>query len=403
MMHTGFSQQEGSADDIKVILDDALQLLEDTYPAQLKGLLPRIYAGSNLSTESATSLINLFSKSVFAERHGEDIIGLVYEYFIGQFADSEGKRGGEYFTPASIVRTLVSMLRPESGTVFDPCCGSGGMFVQSDVFAHHRRQLAFYGQESKDFTYRLCRMNLFIHGLDGDVKLGNSYWDDKHPSLKADYILANPPFNDGAKSEDGWGADRISNSDPRLSVDGTRLPLSRRNANTMWILHFLYHLKNRGSAGFVMSVGELGTVDASRLAVRAALVDNDYVDCVVALSGKLFANTQTSCCLWLLSKDRDGKGSTRRRNGEILMIDARGLGSLIPGSRKQRFLSDAEVERIANCYHEFAATKAPEEEPGFCTVARASTISSRRNGGVQFVNRYVMPSEGRAAVLLPPT
>ena len=169
------------ADDIKVRLDNILELLETTYPDKLKGLLPRIYAGSNLERESVTALINLFSKDIFERDYGgEDLVGRVYEYFIGEFASSEGKRGGEYFTPSSIVRLLVAMLEPTEGKVFDPCCGSGGMFVQSDIFTHHSGNLAFYGQESKDFTYRLCRMNLFIHGIDGDIRLGNSYTDDKH-------------------------------------------------------------------------------------------------------------------------------------------------------------------------------------------------------------------------------
>jgi type I restriction enzyme M protein len=202
-----YLRSKAQADDIKIILDDALQLLEDTYPDKLRGLLPRIYAGSNMSREGVTGLINLFSKDIFRQDHGgEDVIGRVYEYFIGEFASSEGKRGGEYFTPASIVRTLVAMLEPEQGVVFDPCCGSGGMFVQSDIFTRHNGLLSFYGQESKDFTYRLCRMNLFIHGIDGNIQLGNSYTNDLHATLKADYILANPPFNDGSKSQTGRGA-----------------------------------------------------------------------------------------------------------------------------------------------------------------------------------------------------
>ena len=197
------------------------------YPDKLKGLLPRIYAGSNLDAVSVRGLINLFSKDIFEADHGgDDLIGRVYEYFIGEFASSEGKRGGEYFTPVSIVKTLVAMLEPEKGVVFDPCCGSGGMFVQSDLFTKHSHQLSFVGQESKDFTYRLCRMNLFIHGLDANIQLGNSYFDDKHATLKADYVLANPPFNDGSKGENGWGADRIADKDPRLTLGGQKMPLS---------------------------------------------------------------------------------------------------------------------------------------------------------------------------------
>src|SRR5213593_3040236 len=222
-------RKAAQADDIKVKLDDVLESLETKYPDKLKGLLPRIYAGSNLDAVSVRGLINLFSKDIFEADHGgDDLIGRVYEYFIGEFASSEGKRGGEYFTPRSIVRTLVAMLEPERGVVFDPCCGSGGMFVQSDVFRHHDGRLSFVGQESKDFTYRLCRMNMFIHGIDGNIQLGNSYVADKHADLQADYIIANPPFNDGAKSREGWGADKISSKDARLAVGNERMQLSPR-------------------------------------------------------------------------------------------------------------------------------------------------------------------------------
>jgi type I restriction enzyme M protein len=280
----------------------------------VKGLLPRIYAGSNMDAVSVRGLINLFSKHIFESDHGgDDLIGRVYEYFIGEFASSEGKRGGEYFTPVSIVKTLVAMLEPEKGVVFDPCCGSGGMFVQSDLFTKHSHQLSFVGQESKDFTYRLCRMNLFIHGLDANIQLGNSYFDDKHATLKADYVLANPPFNDGSKGENGWGADRIPDKDPRLTIGDRKMPLSPRNANTMWMLHFLSHLKDGGAAGFVMATGELSNTEAARTDVRKALVEQDYVDCIVQLTNQLFANTQIPCSLWFLSKNRRGGNGYRAR------------------------------------------------------------------------------------------
>ena len=319
-----YLRSKAQADDIKIILDDALQLLEDTYPEKLNGLLPRIYAGSNMSREGVTGLINLFSKDIFKQDHGgEDVIGRVYEYFIGEFASSEGKRGGEYFTPSSIVRTLVAMLEPTEGVVFDPCCGSGGMFVQSDIFTRHSGQLAFHGQESKDFTYRLCRMNLFIHGIDGNIQLGNSYTNDLHASLRADYILANPPFSDGSKSQTGWGANLVPDRDPRPSIDGKPMPLSPRNANTMWIMHFLYHLKESGTAGFVMATGELSNSETARLEVRRTLIEQDYVDCVVQLSGQLFANTQIPCGLWFLSKNRDGRGGYRQHIAKVEPVGVR--------------------------------------------------------------------------------
>jgi len=371
--------KKAQADDIKVKLDDVLELLEKTYPDKLRGLLPRIYAGSNMEPGDLRGLINLFAKEIFAADHGgEDVIGRVYEYFIGEFASSEGKRGGEYFTPISIVKTLVAGLSPKQGVVFDPCCGSGGMFVQSDIFTQHNHQLSFVGQESKDFTYRLCRMNLFIHGLDGKIELGSSYNNDKHPGLKADFILANPPFNDGAKAEGGWGAQNISPDDPRLSLGETKFQLSPRNANTMWILHFLHHLKGTGTAGFVMATGELSNGETARLEVRRTLVEMNYVDCIVQLTGQLFANTQIPCALWFLSKNRGGGNGIRKRDGEILFIDGRKLGSLIPGSRTQKQLSDAEIESIASIYDEFRHQGAPKPVPGFCRSALITEVQENR-------------------------
>jgi type I restriction enzyme M protein len=370
------------ADDIKLKLDNILALLEKTFP-KLKGLLPPIYAGSNLDKESVAGLINLFSKNVFrSDTGGMDMLGRVYEYFIGEFANSEGKRGGEYFTPESIVKTIVAMLEPTEGKVFDPCCGAGSMFVQSDVFAHHSGKLSFFGQETKDFTYRLCRLNLFIHGLDAEIKLGNSYTNDQHADLKADYLLANPPFNDGAKGENGWGAKLISDKDARLRLPGQThpLPLSPRNANTMWMLHFLSHLKDHtarepgGTAGFVMATGELSNSEVARLAVRKALVEAGHVDCVVTLTGQLFANTQIPCALWFLSKNRDGGQGYRVRKNEILFIDGRKLGVLIPGSRKQKQLSAEEIERMAAVYRQFKRERAPDAVPGFSAVATLEKV-----------------------------
>jgi type I restriction enzyme M protein len=222
-------------------------------------------------------------------------------------------------------------------------------------------------------------MNLFIHGIDGDIRLGNSYTGDQHAGLKADYIIANPPFNDGAKSREGWGADKVPDKDPRLTLGSRKLPLSPRNANTMWMLHFLYHLKDTGTAGFVMATGELSNGETARLEVRKALIDADVVDCIVQLPKQLFANTGIACTLWFLSKNRNGgTGGYRKRTEEVLFIQARKLGALIPGSRKQKQFLDEEIERIASVYRQFKRQADPETWEGFCAVAKVEEIRARR-------------------------
>ena len=377
------------ADDVMIQLDSALELLETTYP-KLKGMLPKVYAGSNLSRENLAQLINLFSKDIFKREHGGiDVIGRVYEYFIGEFASSEGKRGGEYFTPQSIVKLLVAMLEPTEGKVFDPCCGSGGMFVQSDKFTRHSGKLSFYGQESKDFTYRLCRLNLFIHGIDGDIKLGNSYFNDLHPTLKADYIIANPPFNDGSKGEHGWGAHLVKKDDQRLlKRSGDSVGLAAKNANFMWMMHFLYHLKEGGAAGYVMANGAMNTSTKEERAARIALIEGGFVDCIVQLPEKLFANTGIPCSLWFLSKSREGKAEFREREHEILFIDSRKRGALMEGSRKQKEFTDEEIAEVAAVYHNFRkAGDEYEDIKGFCAIANIKDV--RANDYVLTPGRYV--------------
>lgn len=238
--------EKANDSNIKGILDNAMKLIEQENP-ELEGVLPRIFQGSNLPSDNVAGLIEIFSRDVFSARHEDsvDVLGRTYEYFIGNFASSEGNRGGEFFTPSSIVKLLVAMMEPIEGTVFDPACGSGGMFIQSEVYSERKNALSFYGQENVETTLRLGKMNVLLHGMNAEIRLGDSLLNDQYPDLKADYVIANPPFN-----VDTWGAERISKDDPRLIG-----PVTNANANYMWMQHFLYHLKEGGTAGYVMANG----------------------------------------------------------------------------------------------------------------------------------------------------
>lgn len=349
---------------IKEILDNAMKRLEEENP-DLEGMLPRIFQGSNLPAENVSGLIEIFSRDVFSANNERsvDVLGRVYEYFISEFASTEGQRGGEFYTPYSVVSLLVRMLEPIKGTVLDPACGSGGMFIQSEEYTPRRHELSFYGQENVTTTARLGKMNVLLHGLNADIRLGNSLLDDKFPDLKADYVIANPPFN-----QDGWGANRLSSDDPRLIG-----PVTDSNANYMWMQHFFHHLNDKGSAGYVMANGAMTTNQRGERPVREWFVDNGYIDCIVALPEKLFLSTGIPCCLFFLSKNRDGKGDYRERRNEILFIDARQKGSLV--SRKQKALSEEEIEYIARVYHNFKFEKEKVLDiPGFCKVTTIDEI-----------------------------
>lgn len=361
--------QHAQDDDIKLKIDRAMEVLEQTYP-ELRGVLPKIYAGSNLDRENVTGLINLFAREIFSGEAGRnsDILGRVYEYFITNFADSEGVRGGEFLTPRSIVKLLVAMLAPRRGKVLDPACGTCGMFVQSDEFTRHSHELAFYGQERVDTTLRLGRMNLILHGLNGDIHLGNSLLDDKHARLKADFVVANPPFN-----QQGWGADKIANDDQRLQIGSRKITPTDGNANYFWMAHFLYHLKDGGTAGFVMANGAMTTNSTEEKEARVALVEEDFVDCIVQLPDKLFFGSGIPVCLWFLSKNRDGSGPYRRRKGEVLFIDARSRGRMV--TRRLRALADEEIAEIAATYQHFRGVEGERQEvPGFCKTATLDDI-----------------------------
>ncbi len=351
-------------------IDEAMDTIEKDNPS-LRGVLPKVYAQEKLDKGSLGGLIDLISTAVLGtkEAQSKDILGKVYEYFLGEFALAEGKKGGQFYTPASVVKLLVEMLEPYEGRVFDPCCGSGGMFVQSEKFIkvhqdHYKKNngkklslnpadhISIYGQESNQTTWRLAKMNLAIRGIDSsNVKWNNegSFLNDAHKDLKADYILANPPFNDS-----DWSGELLQ-KDARWQYG---VPPAG-NANYAWIQHFLYHLAPNGQAGFVLSKGSLTTNTTGEGEIRKALVENDLIDCIVNLPTKLFLNTQIPACLWFLKRNK------KERKGEILFIDARNLGYLV--NRRNRNLSNEDIAQVANTYH-YWRTKSKDyvDVAGFC-------------------------------------
>jgi len=353
-------------------IDDALETIEAENP-RLRNVLPRIYARAPLSAELMGSLVQTIARVGFGAgtREARDILGRTYEYFIKEFARSDGHRGGEFFTPGPVARLLVEMLEPFKGRVLDPACGSCGLFVQSGRFveAHggNPDQISIYGQERNQATWRIGQMNLAIHGLSGEVRYteNGSLLDDAYPSLKADFVMANPPFN-----QDEWSTPAIL--DDARWVHGAP---PARNANYAWIQHFLHHLAPDGRAGFVMANGSLTTMSGGEGQIRENLVRADVVDCVVALPAKLFYTTPIPVCLWFL--DRNKTSSTERdRRGETLFIDARQLGQKI--SRTQIELTGEETARIADTYHAWRGTTDTKftDHPGFSKSATLAEIEA---------------------------
>jgi type I restriction enzyme M protein len=361
-----------SQPDIAKRLDDALEGIEEENQ-RLRNVLPRIYARAPLSAELMGSLVETIAKLGFGKgaKEARDILGRTYEYFIKEFARAEGHRGGEFFTPAPVARLIVEMLEPYEGRVFDPACGSCGLFVQSAKFieTHGGRptKISIYGQERNQATWRIGQMNLAIHGLSGGVRYtqAGSLLDDAFPSLKADFVMANPPFN---QSE--WSTPAIL-EDARWA-HGTP---PAGNANYGWIQHFLHHLAPDGRAGFVMANGSLTTMASGEGKIRENLVRADVVDCVVALPAQLFYTTQIPVCLWFLDRNK-ASSSERDRRGEILFLDARQLGRKI--SRTQIELTREEIERIAGTYHAWRGTTAETyvDEAGFCKSAPLDEVET---------------------------
>lgn len=379
-------QDQAKQPEIGQLIDEAMQLIERENPT-LRGVLPRNYGSEGLDKKRLGGLVDLIGTIGFgsdADHGSDDVLGSVYEYFLGQFAGKEtGKEGGAFYTPRSVVQTLVEMLQPFEGRVLDPCCGSGGMFVQSAKFvdAHggNRNQLSIYGQEFTNTTWKLAKMNLALRGIDADLgsKSADSFTEDLHPDLRADCIIANPPFN----ISDYW--DESLADDPRWAYGTPR----EGNANYAWMQHFLYHLAPKGTAGFVMANGALSSSDGTDPDIRKKLVEAGLVDCIVALPDKLFLNTGIPASLWFLAKDRSGNGH-RERTGEVLFIDARKLGTMV--TRARRELKEDDIAKIASTYNTWRSLEDFEkysDELGFCKAASTTEIAD--NSYVLTPGRYV--------------
>lgn len=370
------------------LIDDAMQAIEAHNPG-LKGVLPKDYNRPALDKVMLGELIDLISGIAIGEAgdKAKDLLGRVYEYFLGGFAGSEGKRGGEFYTPRSVVRVLVEMLEPYKGRVYDPCCGSGGMFVQSEKFVkeHGGRigDIAIYGQESNYTTWRLAKMNLAVRGIDADIRWNNegSFHKDELKDLRFDYILANPPFNTS-----DWGGERLR-EDARWKYG---VPPTG-NANYAWLQHILWHLAPNGTAGVVLANGSMSSMQSGEGEMRRAMVEGDVVDCMIALPGQLFYSTQIPACLWFLARNKGNHGF-RDRRGEVLFIDARKLGYLVDRTRRE--LSDEDIAKIATIYHAWRGEKEAgdyQDIPGFCKAAALEEIKGHNY--VLTPGRYVGAAE----------
>ena len=366
------------------VIDEAMTAIERENTS-LKGVLPKDYSRDTLDKTLLGELVKLVGDiDLRAKEYGvKDPLGRVYEYFLGQFAEKEGKKGGEYYTPQCVVQLLVEMIEPFRGRVYDPCCGSGGMFVQSEKFVERHGgklgDIAIYGQESNPTTWRLAKMNLAIRHIEADLgpHHADTFFNDLHKDLKADYVLANPPFN-----MKDWGGERLTH-DPRWKYG---IPPTG-NANYAWIQHFIHHLAPNGIAGFVMANGSLSTSTKAEKAIRKGIIEDDLVECIVALPGQLFYTTQIPACLWFLTRNKkaDPKLGFRDRRGETLFIDARRMGRLV--DRVHRELTPEEIRQIADVYHAWKKGEGYEDKPGWWKSATVEDI--RKHDYVLTPGRYV--------------
>jgi len=375
-----YLQDNAKRPEIGNLIDKAMDAIERDNN-QLKGILPKDYGREGLDKQRIGELIDLISNIGLgdSESKSKDLLGQVYEYFLGQFADAEGKKGGQFYTARCIVKLLVEMIEPYKGRVYDPCCGSGGMFVQSEKFvlAHQGkvRDISIYGQESNQTTWRLCNMNLAIRGIEGNIKWGNSFSNDLHKDLKADYILANPPFNDS-----DWGGENLK-EDIRWKYG---IPPSG-NANFAWVQHFIYHLAPTGIAGFVLANGSMSSNTAGEGIIRKNIIEDDLVDCMISLPPQLFYNTSIPVCLWFLARNK-GNGRFKDRAGKTLFIDARNMGEMI--DRRHRVLTNEEINKIASTYHAYRGEVGEYKDiPGFCKEATLGDIKG--NDYILTPGRYV--------------
>ena len=381
----GYLQTNAKKSEIGKLIDEAMVAIERDNRS-LRGVLAKNYTRPELDKQRLGELIDIVGTIELgeSENRSKDILGRVYEYFLGQFASAEGKKGGQFYTPRSMVKLLVEMLEPYKGRIFDPCCGSGGMFVQSEKFieAHGGKigDVSIYGQESNQTTWRLCKMNLAIRGIESDlVKWNNpgSFLNDEHNDLKADFILANPPFNDS-----DWGGE--------LLQDDVRWKFGvppKNNANFAWVQHFIHHLAPTGIAGFVLANGSMSSNTSGEGEIRKNIIEADLVDCMVALPSQLFYNTMIPACLWFIARDKKNN-KFRDRRGQVLFIDARKMGVMV--DRRHRELTEEDIKRISETYHAWRGEledKKYQDTPGFCKSASLEEI--RKQGWILTPGRYV--------------
>ncbi len=375
-----YLQDRAKQPEIGKLIDNAMDEIEKIN-SNLKGVLPKIYADPELNKTRLGELIDLIGTIGFNQEGHEakDLLGRVYEYFLGQFADAEGKKGGQFYTPASIVKLLVEMLEPYEGRVYDGACGSGGMFVQSEKFVKEHqgniKNLSIYGQESNPTTLRLAKMNLAIRGIDAKIELGDTFLNDKHKDLKADFIIANPPFNIS-----DWSGEQLRD-DHRWKYGAP--PVG--NANYAWLQHFISKLSNSGTAGIVLANGSMNSNTGTEGEIRKNMIEAGLVDCMVSLPAQLFYNTAIPACLWFLAKNRTN-GKFRNRSNEILFIDARNLGVMV--NRRNREFTDEDVKQIADTYHSWRNINGNYSDiAGFCKSATIEEV--KKNSYVLMPGRYV--------------